>query len=253
MMAKTHAPLSAAIGGGMAFAYMNAEALGSAWRTATGNVANKFVIAVNEAMHSMSWTAIGVALLVTLVIGGYALAPDLDEPGSTIAKKTGPVGAVVSPVVRVIAGGHRKGTHSIIAIAALSALGWYGSQNIYSWVAIAVFGCYLSVALVTGTNAWWAQVGVALGIGAVAYVTASDITPEIGAAVVGGGALLHVLEDMMTTGKVAVLWPVPVKIGLGLFDTDGAVENSVIYPLANILVTVVLVVAVALPTLMHVI
>ena len=69
----------------------------------------------------------------------------------------------------------------------------------------------------------------------------------IGAAIVGGGALLHDIEDMIA-GKVKFLWPIPVRVGLDLITTDGPVENMVVQPLADIAVALVLVGTVIVPT-----
>ena len=248
MMAKTHAPLSAAVGGAFAFTYMQWETINNTWSsTAAGNFIDHLSKTMNAATSAMTWSQIALCLIVTMSIGGYALAPDFDEPGATIVKKTGVIGSLLSPLVRAIAGGHRKGTHSVFAVAGLSLLGWYAAQNIVSWVFIAAFGCYLSVALVMGTKKWGIQaVSVAL-VAIVAYVAYGSITPVIGAAIVGGGALLHDIEDMIA-GRVKFFWPVPMKVGLDLITTDGPVENMVVRPLANIAVALVLVGTVIVPT-----
>ena len=81
----------------------------------------------------------------------------------------------------------------------------------------------------------------------VAYIAYGSITPVIGAAIVGGGALLHDIEDMIA-GRVRFFWPVPMKVGLDLITTDGPVENMVVRPLANIAVALVLVGTVIVPT-----
>ena len=247
MMAKTHAPLSAAVGGAFAFAYMQWGTITGTWASTAGGFADQVSKTMNAATSAMTWSQIALCLIVTMSIGGYALAPDFDEPGATIAKKTGLIGSVLSPLVRAIAGGHRKGTHSVFAVIGLALLGWYAAQNIVSWVFIAAFGCYLSVALVMGTKKWAVQAAAVVIVAIVAYVAFDSITPVIGAAIVGGGALLHDIEDMIA-GKIKFLWPVPVSIGLDIITTDGPVENMVIRPLANIAVALVLVGAVIVPT-----
>lgn len=247
MMAKTHAPLSAAVGGAFAFTYMQWETINNAWSSTAGNFADQLSKTMNAATAAMTWSQIALCLIVTMSIGGYALAPDFDEPGATIAKKTGLIGSVLSPLVRAIAGGHRKGTHSVFAVIGLALLGWYAAQNIVSWVFIAAFGCYLSVALVMGTKKWAIQAAAIALVAIVAYVAYGSITPVIGAAIVGGGALLHDIEDMIA-GKIKFFWPIPVSVGLDLITTDGPVENVVVRPLANIAVALVLVGTVIVPT-----
>lgn len=247
MMAKTHAPLSATVGGAFAFAYMQWGTITGTWASTTGGFADQVSKTMNAATSEMTWSQIALCFIVTMSIGGYALAPDFDEPGATIAKKTGIIGSVLSPLVRAIAGGHRKGTHSVFAVIGLALLGWYSAQNIVSWVFIAAFGCYLSVALVMGTKKWAVQAAAVVLVAIVAYVAFDSITPVIGAAIVGGGALLHDIEDMIA-GKIKFFWPVPVSIGLDIITTDGPVENMVVRPLADIAVALVLVGTVIVPT-----
>lgn len=248
MMAKTHAPLSAAVGGAFAFTYMQWETINNTWSsTVVGGFVDQLSKTMNAATSAMTWSQIALCFIVTMSIGGYALAPDFDEPGATIAKKTGLIGSVLSPLVRAIAGGHRKGTHSVFTVIGLSLMGWYAAQNIVSWVFIAAFGCYLSVALVMGTKKWGIQAAAVVLVAIVAYVAFDSITPVIGAAIVGGGALLHDIEDMIA-GKIKFFWPVPVSVGLDIITTDGPVENMVVRPLANIAVALVLVGTVIVPT-----
>ena len=120
MMAKTHAPLSAAVGGAFAFAYMQLETINNALSSTSGNFFDHLSKMMNAATSAMTWSQIALCFIVTMSIGGYALAPDFDEPGATIAKKTGIIGSVLSPLVRAIAGGHRKGTHSVFTVIGLS-------------------------------------------------------------------------------------------------------------------------------------
>ena len=247
MMAKTHAPLSAAVGGAFAFGYMQWETINNTWSSTPGSIVDQLSKMTNAATSAMTWSQIALCFVVTMSIGGYALAPDFDEPGATIVKKTGLIGSVLSPLVRAIAGGHRKGTHSVFAVIGLALLGWYSAQSIVSWVFIAAFGCYLSVALVMGTKKWAVQAAAVALVAIVAYIAYGSITPVIGAAIVGGGALLHDIEDMIA-GRVKFFWPVPMSIGLDIITTDGPVENMVVRPLANIAVALVLVGTVIVPT-----
>src|ERR1017187_9031996 len=67
-------------------------------------------------MPSLVGTApLGVAQLAagTLVACGAAMIPDIDHPEATLAHSLPPVSNVVSRVVNKLAGGHRKGTHSL--------------------------------------------------------------------------------------------------------------------------------------------
>lgn len=60
--------------------------------------------------------ATGVALTA-----GAGVLPDIDEPGSTIARTFGFFTGAFSWLVHKLSGGHRKGTHSLIGVALMTA------------------------------------------------------------------------------------------------------------------------------------
>ncbi|HEX4060764.1 MAG TPA: metal-dependent hydrolase, partial [Streptosporangiaceae bacterium] len=73
--------------------------------------------------------AAGVALTA-----GAGVLPDIDEPGSTIARTFGFMTAAFAWIVHKISGGHRKGTHSLLGIALLTAGAWAaGSWQRTAW------------------------------------------------------------------------------------------------------------------------
>ena len=63
---------------------------------------------------------IQLAVAATLTAGAGVL-PDLDEPGSTIARTFGFLTGTFAWIVNRISGGHRKGTHSLLGVALLTA------------------------------------------------------------------------------------------------------------------------------------
>jgi Predicted membrane-bound metal-dependent hydrolase (DUF457). len=59
---------------------------------------------------------------------GAGILPDLDEPGSTIARTFGFLTGAFAWIVHQLSGGHRKGTHSLLGLALLTiAALWAGS------------------------------------------------------------------------------------------------------------------------------
>ena len=61
---------------------------------------------------------------VPLGIGGvvsaaFALLPDIDEPGSTVSRKLGPLSRAVSKATNKLAGGHRQATHCLLFVVAV--------------------------------------------------------------------------------------------------------------------------------------
>jgi len=61
----------------------------------------------------------------TVVCAGAAMLPDIDHPGATVSRSLGPVTWTISRFVSRVAGGHRKGTHSIpFAVGLTILLAW---------------------------------------------------------------------------------------------------------------------------------
>lgn len=82
---------------------------------------------------SSTWVTLsalaGPPHLVPLIVGGAtaaagALIPDLDHVGSTAARSLGGASRVVAHGVRWLSGGHRRGTHSLVAVALAANAFW---------------------------------------------------------------------------------------------------------------------------------
>ena len=70
-------------------------------------------------------TQLAVAAALT---AGAGILPDLDEPGSTIARTFGFLTGSFAWIVHQLSGGHRKGTHSLLGVALMTLLAlWAGS------------------------------------------------------------------------------------------------------------------------------
>lgn len=69
---------------------------------------------------------VGDAGVVTgaLLCAGAALLPDIDHPGGTVARSLPPFSGWLARGVSRIAGGHRRGTHSVLGVAVLGILAW---------------------------------------------------------------------------------------------------------------------------------
>jgi membrane-bound metal-dependent hydrolase YbcI (DUF457 family) len=63
----------------------------------------------------------GIQLAVAVALtAGAGVLPDLDEPGSTIARTFGFLTGAFAWIVHRISGGHRKGTHSLLGVGLLT-------------------------------------------------------------------------------------------------------------------------------------
>lgn len=82
-------------------------------------------------------------LLGTVVTAGAAMLPDIDHRDSHVARTLGPLSRGLACAVAWLAGGHRRGVHSLLGVAVISLL------------------AFLGAALRAG-SAWWAVAGVVL-------------------------------------------------------------------------------------------
>ncbi len=175
------------------------------------------------------------------VVGaGFALLPDLDEPGSTVARKFGLAGQAASHVVHAAAGGHRQATHSLGAIAIV--VGGFWALDRYVWTAPVALMLCLFVAgrfvlpLGVGKRAFGAVV-LPLALGWWAYRSETG-TWHLGAhlvgphtwlwlpAVAGAGVALHMLGDMLTVEGVPLLWPLHWRVAVPLLGHTSSLRES---------------------------
>lgn len=157
-----------------------------------------------------------------MVCAGAALVPDADHRHATIAQSLPPVSNAVCAGIGNISGGHRNGTHSLLGIAAFSALALVASL----WtVHTADFGVVypgagiLAVLLIAFAvkalrfipdrmqRVPWV---IALPLGAFVAVNAPEEQYWFVLAVALGAAV-HILGDMLTIGGCNLLWPVKVR------------------------------------------
>jgi len=140
-------------------------------------------------------------LMGAVVTAGAALLPDLDSVGSTASRALGGASAVFSRLVRHGSGGHRQGTHSLLAVAAMGllaqlavVLGWawvpvllvlwaglrglrlIGSKRSTGLLAFAAVTAGVLAMRAMGTGMAW--VGIAVALGALAHLLGDMLTPE---------------------------------------------------------------------------
>jgi hypothetical protein len=81
-------------------------------------------VPVESTVAQVAWVA---------AVGGFAMLPDLDQEGTTIARMWGPVTDVPAKVVGVVARGHRWGTHdAVLGPLALGLLAYAASGAYWS-------------------------------------------------------------------------------------------------------------------------
>ncbi|MCJ2195193.1 metal-dependent hydrolase [Micrococcus luteus] len=155
-------------------------------------------------------------LLGAVTTAGAAMISDWDHPRATVVHALPPLTEWMSRGIRHVAGGHRRGTHSLVGIAAFTALSvaaaaiqvpvaglTYGvGQGVIAAFLVAVAATALRLLPRGGRVSAWALGVVAAVLGTVLgdglwWIPAS----------VAIGVTVHILGDALTNNGVALLWP----------------------------------------------
>lgn len=160
-------------------------------------------------------------LLGAVVCAGAALLPDADHPHATIAHSIPVLGKAGANAVSGIAGGHRHGTHSLVAVALMFGLAWVLQFAVIRpdwWFAPVWWGAAVTVtpltafslkvlkAVASWRSAW--LVGVPLGL--LVGFLAPDYPGWVSWALVIG-FITHLAGDFLTIGGLPLLWPLNPK------------------------------------------
>jgi len=170
--------------------------------------------------HDPTWPVLGVGCVTS---AAFALLPDIDEPGSTVSRKLGPISRAVSEVTNKVAGGHRQATHSLF-FAGLVGLGawWVAQHRIALTVLVAASFLLVFRMLVPAMLRWSgvARIGMLAGAAGAGYWVYHDYAAATathsgiaGLASVGwvvlacaGGVIWHMVGDSLTVEGVPWLW-----------------------------------------------
>lgn len=205
-------------------------------------------------------------LLASIIAGAFAIWPDIDHPGSTVSKKLGIIGAILSPLVRMVGFGHRGITHTWVFVA-LNGVGIYFLSQFFptvltafagpqageqaSRIMLAIFlaiSALLITRLMLPGNTGKGHAGALVAAGLVALTAWS---PDANSftwlpLAVAGGVLLHDVGDSLTTGGTKFFFPLPIKIAIPLVgNTNSAIERLIagpIFTFVNVLFTMLVVI-----------
>ena len=175
-------------------------------------------------------TQLGPAQLAagTLIACGAAMIPDIDHPQATLARSLPPVSNAISRTVNMLAGGHRKGTHTIWCWALITALAYWGLQlSVGPIVALIVasFCALLFLRVLTESDGLVCLLLACVLGGAAVLAAGPDMAWIEHAIFIGFG--LHLLGDIVTTEGIPMFYPfwgnqrIPV-----LGDTDHFRERT---------------------------
>jgi membrane-bound metal-dependent hydrolase YbcI (DUF457 family) len=167
---------------------------------------------------------VGPAGILTgaMVTAGAALLPDADHRHATIARSLPPVSGALCRGLGKVAGGHRKGTHSVLGVLAFTAVAYVaGLWSVHSerWGTVypaAGLICILLVAFAAKALRFipdrLQKTPWAVGLAVAAFIVL--FSPEQQhwfPLAVGLGAAVHLAGDLVTTGGVNLLWPLRVR------------------------------------------
>lgn len=184
----------------------------------------------------------------TILTAGAALLPDFDEPGSTISREGGWLTSGFAHLVHWAAGGHRRGTHTLLGtviftatavLAVTEASNWGGKAWLFLWLALLISAA-LRVLPLPGRGHLLDTAGTAAAAGMCFWHNGLALVP----ACVGLGVLAHIAGDELTHGGCPFLWPVfnhkfhllPKRLQ---FTTGAAFESVFLSPALTVALTVV--------------
>lgn len=171
---------------------------------------------VPGALGVMPLPPLAVAL-GAITCAGAALLPDADHPSATIAQSIPVLGKVGANAISGMVGGHRHGSHSLLAIPVIALLAWllqFGVLTVPWWptpVPVAT-GCAATALIafavkVLGVTKGWLPAWIT---GAVLGCSIALLLPEgtewVASAIVIG-FVTHLVGDFLTIGGLPLLWP----------------------------------------------
>ncbi|TKV28799.1 metal-dependent hydrolase [Arthrobacter sp. NamB2] len=196
----------------------------AAWVAATTQIevhAGRFLPILPESVTlgfgALDVSPVGV-VTGALVTAGAALLPDADHHSATIAHSLPPLSNLLCAGIGAISGGHRRGTHSLLGVAAFVAVAFVAGL----WTVETVdFGTvYPGAGLLTVLLVSFAAKALkiipdsmrrspwAVGLTAGAFVTAFAPEEQFWFPLaVGIGVVVHILGDMLTTGGCNPVYP----------------------------------------------
>lgn len=154
----------------------------------------------------------GIAL-GTAVAAGAALGPDLDHRSSTATHAWGPVTRGIGFVLGKLCGGHRQGTHTLLAIPAAWLVTYAAVEIAGGWPAVVLIALCAALAFIACEDivpgrwerTWPYNIAWSAAAGWATVHYQPDLTWLPWAVAVGWAA--HIAGDLITRGGVPILKP----------------------------------------------
>jgi len=174
------------------------------------------------------------AITGAIVVSSAALLPDIDHSRATISRTYGPITVGASRLIATLAGGHRRGTHSLAGIGLLGLIAQACVMYRHQLAGMVVLSAILIVTLAAGVRVlripgWIDDMAPIPVVIAGVCLTNIDLTAVPVALVIG--CLAHVLGDCLTNSGCPILWPLSdERLKFGLFKTGKRFEKWVVFP-----------------------
>ncbi|MHC5559561.1 metal-dependent hydrolase [Kocuria sp.] len=197
----------------------------AAWVALTAD----YQLHLQDVVLPIGWGLVDVGdagvLTGALVTAGAALLPDLDHPGGTVARSLPPLSTGLARLVCRISGGHRRGTHSLLGVAAftgLAALAQRAGVPVQGFGEVWPLAAIMSVLLIAFAvkvlafvpdrvaKLNWA-VGIGLGVAVGVYPPAHEWWFPLA---VGTGVVAHLVGDLLTTRGIHLFYPLRMPLPL---------------------------------------
>lgn len=196
----------------------------------------------------------GQVIAGAFLCAGAAMLPDLDQGGIKVRRKLGVIpwpkswGATVARtygwptaglayLIGKVAGGHRKGTHSVFGIAAFTVLAGLAVafpgpwDELYVWLLFGVAARAANLALPGHPSmSAFVYIPVMTWVTVATYHVVPNL-PTVLPLAVFAGCVMHIAGDGCTTGRVPILYPVDRTLyGPGWFATGAWQEKWLVLP-----------------------
>ncbi len=202
-----------------------------------------FLLLAPVVLHDPTWQELGVGCVTS---AAFALLPDIDEPGSTVSRKLGPISRSASEFTNKIAGGHRQATHSLLFVGLVALSTWLALFSRLT-IAILVAASFLLVFRMLLPRV--VRFVPLVGIGSIAFTFGSaDWAYHLATTIAGhvtpssewlllataGGCLWHLVGDTCTVEGVPYLWlpGMPalqsVRVAVPIVGHTGSARESLI-------------------------
>jgi len=153
--------------------------------------------------------------------------PDIDKSGSSVARLCGPLTEAVARLTNRLSGGHRQGTHSVLAVFGAGLLGLVLTP--WSTARAVAVGLLLALALRVLAPPPIRFRIVCFGIAAAMAWSCGDLADTLWVApALATGVALHLVGDALTIGGVPLFWPNRRMFSFPLLGRSGSTRETVL-------------------------